>query len=265
MKNIKKLLLIFVSVIFIQSCTTNTENPYEIDGIDRSANFKGTGSSGQDILSDMNFTSLYIEIVYETGARPDDSALSIFRNFLESRIYKPDGIEINLRLVEASNRSPFDGEDIKAVERESRTAFNAGDELAIWIYFANGKKEGDPNDRVTLGSAFRNTSIIIYGETIREFSNRNGAPNRALIEAATLNHEMGHLFGLVNLGIEPVSEHEEVVVIDGEEKGNHCSTEGCLMGTELEFRSGLNDLLDDTGVPELGQACIDDLQSVGGK
>lgn len=265
MKNIKKLILSVVTATMIFACTTS-ENPNEIGGIDRSANLKVTGSSGPDILNDMKFTSLNLEIVYENGARPEDAAIANFRNFLQARVYKPDGININLRAVEPSNLSPFDIEnDAVKVEKETRTAYNAGDEIAIWIYFANGKKEEADNNRVTLGSAFRNTSIIIFGQTIREFTSRAGAPSKTHIETATLNHEMGHLFGLVDLGIEPVSDHEEVVVINGEERGNHCSVDGCLMGTELEFSSDLNDLLGESGVPGLDQACIDDLQSVGGK
>lgn len=256
MIRIKKILLLFISAAFVLSCTTES-----VDRKDngKSANLKLTGSSGADLISDMKFTSMNIEIVYADGNRPTSEAISIFQNFLESRVYKPDGIKINLRSVEPSGRSPFDEDDLKAVEEETRTLYNVGDEIAVWIYFADGEKEEGSDDLVTLGTAFRNTSIIIYEKTIREFAARNGAPSRAIIEASTLNHEFGHLFGLVDLGIEPVSDHEDP------EKEGHCNTDGCLMRASIEFRSGLVNGLDGGGVPQLDDACIEDLQSIGGK
>lgn len=259
MIRIKKLLPYLLFAILIASCTKDGPNDPGDGGIDKSANLKLTGSSGEDLLSDMVFTSMNIEIVYVEGFRPTDEAITIFRNFIESRVYKPDGIQINLRSVESSAKTPFNEDDIKAVERDTRTLYNVGDEIAVWIYFADGEKEEDSDQSITLGSAFRNTSIIIYEKTIKDFASRNGAPPKAIIEAATLNHEFGHLFGLVDLGINPVSEHEDP------EKEGHCNIEDCLMRASIEFGSGVINVIDGTGVPELDDACIQDLQSVGGK
>lgn len=257
MIRIKRLLIFLFTIASIVSCST--DNPSDNGGIDRSANLKVTGSSAEDLLSDVNYTSMNIEVVYVEGYKPSNEAIANFKSFLEARIYKPDGIKINLRSETSSNRSPFDEEDIKAVEKDYRTIYNAGDEIAVWIYFADGTKEGDTQSKITLGSAFRNTSIIIYGKTIKDFANGTNSPNKATIEAATLNHEFGHLFGLVDLGTEPVSDHE-----DSENQG-HCKVNGCLMKASIEFGSGVVDVIDGGGVPALDQACIDDLQSVGGK
>ncbi|MCH4823445.1 hypothetical protein ML462_09695 [Gramella lutea] len=248
--------LLIVSLVFVISCSTETsDNPTD----KRAPNLKVTGSSGSDLLSDMEYTSMNIEVVYAEGFRPTDEAINQFRSFLEARTFKPDGIKINLRSTESSNRSPFDEEDIKAVENETRTLYNVGDEIAVWIYFADGEKDEEKENTITLGSAFRNTSIIVYGKTIRDFSNRSGAPDRAVIEAATLNHEFGHLFGLVNLGTPPVTDHE-----DQENKG-HCAVEGCLMRASIEFGNGVLDVIEGSEIPGLEDACIGDLQSIGGK
>ena len=256
MNNFKRLLYFVVFSVFALSCSTESANKPEDS---KSANLRVTGSSGSDLLSDMEFTSMNLEIVYVRGFRPADEAIASLRNFIESRTYKPDGIRINLREVESSNSSPFDEDDIKAVEKNNRTQYNVGDEIAVWIYFADGKKEEENNSTVTLGSAFRNTSIIIYEKTIRDFSSSPGAPTRATIEAATLNHEFGHLFGLVDLGTEPVSDHE-----DPDNQG-HCIVNGCLMRASIEFGSGVVDVIDGSGIPYLDDACIQDLQSIGGK
>ena len=254
----KRLLILFFFASVAISCTEDSPNGGE-GGIDKSANLKVTGSSGSDLLSDMLYTSMNIEIVYADGFRPEDEAISIFKNYLESRVYKPDGVSINLRSVESSGLSPFDEEDLKNVEKNTRTAYNVGDEIAVWIYFADGKKINDSETKVTLGTAFRNTSIIIYGQTIKNFASKISAPRKAVIEAATLNHEFGHLFGLVDLGIDPVSDHEDP------DNAAHCITSKCLMQASIEFGSGVVSAINGSGVPELDDACIQDLQAAGGK
>lgn len=259
MIRLKKLLILFVSVAFVFSCSTEDPNNPKNGGIDRTANLKTLGASATDLLSDVNFTSMNIEIVYVENNKPTDEAISKFKSFLQNRTYKPDGIRITLRSVASSGKAPFNIDEIVEIEKEERTAYNAGDEIAVWIYFADGSNDKDNDEKFILGSAFRNTSMVVYEKTIKEFSSRNGAPNRAIMEAATLNHEFGHLFGLVDLGTEPVSAHE-----DSENEG-HCKTDGCLMRASIEFGSGVVDVISGSGVPELDDACIQDLQSVGGK
>ncbi len=187
------------------------------------------------------------------------------KNFLQARVYKPDGITVDLREVSSSGKAPFSINEIVEIEKTERNTYNQGDEIAVWIYFADGSHEDDSTEKITLGSAFRNTSMVIYEKTIKKFAQKAGAPNQAIIEGATLNHEFGHLFGLVNLGIEPVTDHEEITTIDGEEKGGHCNVDGCLMRSSLEFQSGVIDVLEGNGIPSLKDACIQDLRSVGGK
>jgi len=255
----KKLFIFFFTATVLLSCTKDDSNDPENGSIDRTANLKSLGSSASDLLNDATFTSLNIEIVYVEGNRPTEEGINLFKGFLESRIYKPDGIEINLRAVNSSGKAPFTIEEIVNIEKQERTTYNVGDEIAVWIYFADGSNEKDTNEKFVLGSAFRNTSMVIYERTIRNFANRTGAPSRATIEAATLNHEFGHLFGLVNLGTEPVTDHE-----DPENEG-HCVVEGCLMRASIEFGFGVLDFTDGGGVPGLDDACIQDLQSVGGR
>jgi hypothetical protein len=258
MIRLKRILILFVFASCVFSCTTDSPNETG-DGINRSGNLKITGSSGADLVSDMNFTSMNIEIVYVEGYRPADEAINTLINFLKARTYKPDGIKVNLRSVESSGLSPFNEQDITTLEKDNRSFYNTGDEIAVWIYFADGKKDEENDNAVTLGSAFRNTSIIIYDKVIRDFASRAGNPDRATIEAATLTHEFGHLFGLVNLGTEPVTDHEDP------DKQGHCITEGCLMRASIEFGSSVVNVLEGSGVPDLDDACIQDLQSIGGK
>ncbi|HEY9184725.1 MAG TPA: hypothetical protein VIM94_05330 [Salegentibacter sp.] len=251
-------LAIFLSLFLVlSSCTT--DNNEDENKIDKTANLQGLGDSANDLLSDQRYTSMNIEIAYVTGYGPSPEAIAQFENFLQDRVYKPDGIQINMRAVQSSGKAPFDIEEIAAIEKDTRSLYNVGDEIAVFIYFADGSSEKDEDNRFVLGSAFRNTSMVIYGETIKDFANRPKAPSKADIEAATLNHEFGHLFGLVDLGTEPQSDHKD------EEYAGHCNVSGCLMQASIEFGSGILDVIDGGNVPGLDDQCIFDLQNNGGK
>ena len=259
MHKYQRVFLFIISFSFFISCSKDATNTSEPTRIDRSGNLKATGSSGEDLVSDARFTSMNVELVYVNGNRPTDEALTVLKNFLERRTFKPDGITFNLRAVNSSGKAPFDIDEIAQIERDERTAYNAGDEIAVFIYFADGSNENDTNEKFVLGSSFRNTSMVIYERTIRNFSTRPGAPSRGAIEAATLNHEFGHLFGLVDLGTPLTSDHE-----DPNSEG-HCDIAGCLMRANLEFGSGVVEMIEGGGIPDLREACINDLQAIGGR
>ena len=115
------------------------------------------------------------------------------------------------------------------MESENRTVYNQGETLGVYIYFSDAPSDDDDEDEglVTLGAVYRNTSMIIYEETLIRFARLSAFITEADIESATINHEFGHLFGLVNLGTEQVNLHEDP---DAE---SHCIVPGCLMRAEL--------------------------------
>lgn len=228
-------------------------------GIDKSANLKALGSSAQDLLSDTEFTSIRIEMVYVSGYKPTEKTINNLKTFLSQRTFKPDGVIIETRAIPSSGKAPFDITEIVEIEKENRVAFNAGDELAVYIYFADGSNEKDTNSKIVLGSAYRNTSMVIYGETVNMISNRINAPDKSTVESTVVNHEFGHLFGLVNLGTPLQSDHE-----DDDSKG-HCEVSGCLMNANVEFGADLIDMINNNNMPEFDDSCIKDLQANGGK
>ena len=252
------LLLFFISLLSV-SCSSDNAEDDVTPGIDKTANLQGLGDSASQLLSDAEFTSMNIEIVYVNGFAPSQAALANFKKFLEERTFKPDGIKINLRAVSSSGKAPFTIEEIVDIEEETRTAYNAGDEIAVYIYIADGKSEKDEENKLTLGSAFRNTSMVLYGATIDDFASRPNAPLESDIEAAVLNHEFGHLFGLVDIGTEPQSDHKD------DDNEGHCNVEDCLMRASIEFGSGILDEIEGGRIPELGPECIRDLQAAGGR
>lgn len=239
----KKSILFFLSVFFVlflacsKSSSDDTpttdddqsqvpENPQELFP----ANFQATGSSANDILANTNFDRLQVEIAFVQGFRPTDEALNQFQSFLQQFSFK-ENIELVFTELPSPDEEDLTLQEIADLEIENRTVYNDGSTVGIYIYFADAPSEGDDLDEglVTLGAVYRNTSMVIYEQTVRALAGRSALITNADVESATLNHEFGHLLGLVNLGSPPVNAHEDT------EAENHCNVDPCLMRAELEF------------------------------
>ncbi len=254
-----KILVPFLFLLLIVGCSKDSTDPDNgTPRVDKSANLKALGASANELLSDAKFTSLRIEIVYVTGFKPTDAALNNLAQFLTQHTFKPDGLSITTRAVTSSNMAPFTIEEIAKIEAEQRSIYNAGDELAIFIYVADGSNEKDVNDKVILGSAFRNTSVVLYGKTIEKIANNSNRVTKSDVETAVLNHEFGHLFGLVDVGSPMQVNHEDP------NSEAHCNVSGCLMTANIEFGGSIIDMVD-TNIPELDDLCINDLVANGGR
>ncbi len=264
----KKIYIVVFSLILVAACSKNSDNPggSPPDPIDKSANLLATGASANNILSNSTFTKLLIEIAYVTGFQPSAEAMNNFQTFLQQRTFKQD-IEIQYLELPSPNENDLTLQEVADLESENRTAYNDGSTLAIYIYFADAPSDtDDPQEgTVTLGAVYRNTSMVIHESTVRELALNSSQVTIEDVETATLNHEFGHLLGLVNLGSLPVNDHEDP------NAEHHCDTAGCLMRAELQFGGGLMGLMNkriSTGkaaVPTLDTECILDLQANGGR
>lgn len=292
MKSYHSLLLIFLSMVLLncsKDSSDDTTTPPDNQNIDKSANLLATGASASDLLGNANFNDLMIEIAYVDGFRPTQEAMDAFRIFLLERTFKQN-IQLVYNELPSPNEETLTLQEIADLETENRTVFNNGTTLGIYIYFADAPSEDDDEEEglVTLGAVYRNTSMVIHEATILSLAGKSSFITNADVESATLNHEFGHLFGLVDLGTTPINAHEDP---DAE---NHCNVAGCLMRAELQFGvpSGKNNIvtMKNTLVPacalsgnsvlkmlehqkskgasaavDLDAECILDLQSNGGR
>jgi hypothetical protein len=266
MKN-RFLAILIVFLGFAMSCSKDSGDDGTIPvNIDKTANLKTTGDSANEILSNNTFDKLLIEIAYVEGFRPTSSSMTDFVSFLEQHSFKQD-IELVYEELPSPNEEKLTLEEIFDLEKENRTVYNDGSTLAIYIYFADAPSEDDIEEEelVTLGAVYLNTSMVIYEDTIRTLASKSSLVSVGDVETATLNHEFGHLLGLVGLGSTPVNDHEDV---DAE---NHCNVDGCLMRAELQFGGGMKKMLENRAskgiadAPGLGPQCILDLQANGGR
>tara|TARA_R110000868_G_scaffold411545_2_gene705228 strand:+ start:2352 stop:3128 length:777 start_codon:yes stop_codon:yes gene_type:complete len=258
MKKIITLLLVFG---FLVSCSKEdtTETTINIPANIKLANQKNTGSSSNDLLSDITFKSMVIELVYVEGFEPTQGSINNFVNFLNNRTFKPNGITVEKRAIASPGNSPYTNQEIIDIEDANRTKYNSESQIAVWAFFANGESASNTNLGVVLGTAYRNTSFVIYQETIKDLSNSAFEPNRTVLETTVITHEFGHILGLTNLGATMVVNHEDT------EHAKHCNVESCLMYWAAESGSGLDNLIGANSAPQLDAQCIADLQANGGK
>ncbi|MEP3837910.1 MAG: membrane metalloprotease [Algibacter sp.] len=263
MKHIKQILISLTLVAFIYGCnedgTLIQEEEEQSTAINKILNRQTTGSSANDLLSDNTFTSMVIELVYVEGFEPTQAAVDNFVSFLESRTFKPNGITVEKRAIPSPGQDTFSIEDIADIEREERTIYNLNNKIAVWALFIDGKSENDNGSSVTLGSAYWNTSFVIYEETIKNLTNSPFEPDQSLLETTVINHEFGHILGLTNLGSSMQNEHED------EEHPKHCNDESCLMYWAAESGANISNMVNMSSAPQLDAQCIADLKANGGK
>jgi len=221
----------------------------------KSNNKKTLGASARDLLSEDKYDSMIIEIVYVEGFEPSATAISNFVSFLSSRINKSGGITVEKRSIPAPGNTTYTNAQIIALEDVNRIHYNDGNQIAVWAFFADAKSSTDTDTSVVLGTAYRNTSFVIYENTVKKLSGGPFKPTTAVLESTVMEHEFGHILGLTNSGTPMLASHE-----DPDHK-RHCNVSSCLMYWESE--SGSN-VLGGT-IPQLDPQCIADLQANGGK
>ena len=141
-----------------------------------------------------------------------------------------------------------------AIENANRNQFVKGKDLAIYVLYTNGYF----SNHKMLGWAYRNTSVVIFGRKLFENSGVKGAPDRTKLETTILQHEMGHLMGLVNVGSPLLSDHKD------NKNGKHCSNTKCLMYHVVETKKEVSILMKKE-VPVLDKECLADLRANGGR
>lgn len=246
-----RILLLFIGLTLFNACKSDDNGQDDL----RADNLQALGTSAEDLLSDDFFKKLVVEIVYSNGFRPKQQTIDTFRNFLNQRLNKPGGISIIETVIDPPQGEPYSISEIREIEKNTRTRYNNGNEIAVYVFFANGNSVNDTNTSVTLGSAYQNTSIVIYEETLQSLDQ-----DLFLMEATTIRHEFGHILGLVDLQNDDIHASGHI----DPESDKHCAVEGCLM----YFASTIPSTIPDPNkgdIPVLDQLCIEDLQAKGGK
>lgn len=215
---------------------------------------RAVGASAGELLSDSKYKSLKIELQYMAGYAPDAAAVSHLQGFLSTYLNKPNGITVVTKEITPSSATTLSTNDVVTLEKQNRSVFSSGDQIALYILYTNGVY----SDNAVLGVAYRNTSAVLFGKKIRDNSGGIGQASRTKLEATVLEHEVGHLLGLVDVGTPMQTPHKDA------SHGSHCNNSNCLMYYSAETTDVLGFLL--TGnIPPLDANCVNDLKGNGGK
>ena len=246
----RKLLTFSFLVFVLFSC--KKEKNINPEALPNDYSNQALGKSAFDLLSANTYTSLNIQIQYMPGYSLDPGSIANLTVFLDSICNKPGGITINQTEI-AANGNTFTVDSAAITERKNRTAYTSGHTLAIYILVT----DGFDTSLTTLGFAYRNTSICLFGKDI--FANSGGFAqvSRAALETSVLEHELCHIMGLVNLGTPMVVAHEDPA------HNNHCVNPRCLMYYAIDTHHALPGM---SGVvPVMDSSCRRDLRANGGK
>lgn len=250
--NVKRIfILALVSLMFIPGC--KKEDDPTIPG-----NKEPVGATAYHLLSDLQFRTLLVEVMYMEDHAPTSESISNMESFLNAYLRKPNGIQVELRSIGSVGQESYSAQDIRNIEDANRQLFNSENTLAISFIFLDGEYAGNSGDSKVLGVAYRNTSMAIFQETVLENSGGLTQPSRTKLESTIINHEIGHILGLVNNGTPMNTDHQD------DAHGHHCDNSDCLMYHAVETTDIIDNLIGNS-VIELDQNCKNDLSSNGGK
>jgi len=226
------------------------KNPLAPEG----PNGRSVGSSARELLSDAVFNSIIVEIHYMPGMKPADGTVSSLKDFIANHVNKSGTINVVSSQIPSGGKSVYSIGDVNNIEKNYRTRFNEGNTVAVHFLFLDGAYE----ERNVLGIAYKNTSLCIFERTIQDNSGGLLQPSVAKLETTVVNHEFGHILGLVDVGSPMQTAHKDT------QHGNHCNNSGCLMYYQVETTDFVANLAN-SPVPSLDMNCRGDLRANGGR
>lgn len=222
----------------------------------RNENFRtAAGDWARDFLSDDTYTSLLVEIDWIEGHPPSDEAVAALEAALEKTCTKPGGVEIRLDDELPDQGAPaWSVSAAQDLEIAWRDHYRGDGRAVLYFLYLDGHSEQDAEEGRILGYAYRASSMVMFEETIA--STGSGLPLTSDVEDTVIVHELGHVLGLVNNGIDMVEPHQD------EAHGAHDTSSDCIMYWAAET-DGITDLL--LGEPlDFDEACIADMKAAGG-
>jgi hypothetical protein len=192
------------------------------------------------------------------GYQPSPAALNNLVSFLAERLNKSGGINVTQRAMPATNRMNIDINGIRDLERAQRQSVTSGKILTAWIMFLDTEYSESTASSKVLGISYGASSIAIFEKSVYDYVQPD-MPARATLETVVIDHEFGHILGLVNNGTPMVTPHKDP------DHGSHCTNTQCLMYWKTEENINLTDLLGNQTYPTLDANCLADLKAAGGK
>lgn len=247
--------LFYIFFLLLAGCEKNDIRmaPGDLPPIN-AENDKGIGASAHDLLASEKYRSATLEIQYMPGSEPNAASISDLVDWLNLLTNKPGGIQVIQSQVGSAFQTSLSLSDIASIEKQYRTVYTSGSRIGVYFLFTDGAYEAGNN----AGIAYRNTSMCFFGKTIHDNSGGIGQATKTTLETYILEHEFGHLLGLVNGGSAMQNNHLDAA------HDKHCNNANCLMYYKVETAE-ITIPLTIGDIPKLDINCKEDLKMNGGK
>jgi hypothetical protein len=232
---------VVIALLFLSSCKK--------EDVVVKKDYQTLGTAAHDFLSADTYQSLTVEISYMPGYAPDANTVNTLKSFLSTWLNKPNGVTVNSKQISSQGKSIYTLTEIANLEKQVRTVFTNGTNLTAHVLVLDADYEKDK----ILGTSYWNTSMSLFGKTFYASSGGLNQVSRSQLYTTLLEHEFGHLFGLVSQGTPMVTPHNDPA------NGAHCNNNKCLMYYAIETGTAQN------GIPVFDANCQADLRANGGK
>jgi len=239
------------SILFILSSILLFFSDCKKESVEGAYDNRTLGASARDLLSSSRYSALQIEIQYMPGYSPDDTSINNLVAVLSARLNKPGGISVVKEEIPAGSLAVTSLYNIVSLERSWRTHFTGSNTISVYILITNSYYSQSD----ILATAYWNTAFCLFGKSIDDNSGQPGQVSRQVLMTTLLEHEFGHLMGLVDQGTAMQTDHKDAA------NGSHCNDPNCLMYYNVE--AGITNAL--SLVPSLEANCLADLRAIGGK
>ena len=149
-------------------------------------------------------TSLLVEVDWESGREPAQSALDYLASILSQQLNKPGGIRIMRGNQVNGGRSSWTVDDLVALERANRNVHSSGSRATMWFCYVGGSFA--PNGGA-LAVSFSASAAVVFRDRIDDAT--SSLVLEPAIERSVITHEAGHLLALVNIGYHSQYNHED--------------------------------------------------------
>ncbi len=166
----------------------------------------GVGVNGRAMLRG-DRPVLVIEIDVQEGVRVDQAAVDHMVAEISRYVDKPGGITFAGGNTFASDRDAWTTDDLRAAVAQHRSTSTTADQVSVHVlYVAGGHMDGGEQTSA-IGLAYSASTVALFPERWSGLGGLLGSDRQT--ERAVLVHEMGHLFGLVNIGYQSPIDHED--------------------------------------------------------
>lgn len=165
------------------------------------------GANGKPMLQS-SYATMVLEIDVQSCTSVDQGAVDHLVATLRSVVDKPGGIVLEGGNTFDSDRTQWTSADLRANAAANRSTSSSGDRVSVYLQYVCGAFHAGGQQTTAIGVAYNASEVGIFPQRWNDGIGVLLGSNRA-VERAVLVHELGHLFGLVNITYASEIDHED--------------------------------------------------------